>query len=100
MAKIQNNVLGACDYSLQELRHIRNKMTNLTGKQKEIAWSVGGIIAMITSKIINCSQEIMTRSLNAGSNDAKSDMRAIQAEFNAFIDRMIGENETNEQILN
>jgi urea transporter len=86
-----NQVLGSFEYSIMALRTLKTAMIGTKGENKALAWAIGGVIAMLTAKVIECSQEIISSSIKAGKSSAHEDLLAIKLEIDDFINKMLGD---------
>jgi hypothetical protein len=85
----KRTIMGACDYSIETLKALKRDMTQLGAKNGEFLWAIGGIVCAMTSNLLQICDQVFNQSASEGQGDAKEDIRAIQAKFNAFIDRMV-----------
>lgn len=88
------SVMGALESSIETLRIMKGKMSDTSSTHHQFQWAIGSIITMLISNLLRICNEVIGDSLEAAQNendaDASSDLRKIQAEFNEFIERMLG----------
>jgi hypothetical protein len=88
MSSQERTIMGACDYSLATLQGIKKTLGDISHPNKEINWAIGGVIITLTSYLLKlCGEQFMSEEREPSS--AKEDIKAIQAQFNEFIDRML-----------
>lgn len=85
----KHTIMGACDYSIATLEHIKRDLINLDNANSEIVWAIGGIICSLTSNLLQSCNNVFLEAVQSGEANAKDDLKEIQSRFNAFIERMI-----------
>lgn len=70
-------------------------MIDNTAPFHEAQWAVGSVITTLVSNLLRICNTVIGEAIEAAHNDfidmdATQDLRRIQAEFNEFIDRMLG----------
>lgn len=85
--------MGALDYSLESLKNIKSALVDLGNPNHDLNWAVGGIVASITSVLLEIMQRVFLESILSSEANAKDNLLQIQKEFNDFINRMIEQNE-------
>jgi len=88
------SIMGGLESSIETLRIMKAKMSDTSSSYHQFQWAIGSIITMLVSNLLRICNTVIGDSLAAARNDldadASSDLRRIQAEFNEFIDRMLG----------
>lgn len=89
------SVMGALEASIETLKIMRGKMIDNTAPFHEAQWAVGSVITTLVSNLLRICNTVIGEAIEAAHNDfidmdATQDLRRIQAEFNEFIDRMLG----------
>jgi hypothetical protein len=88
MSSQERTIMGACDYSLATLQGIKKTLGDISNPNKEINWAIGGVIITLTSHLLKlCGEQFMSEEREPAT--AKEDIKAIQTQFNEFIDRML-----------
>lgn len=87
--KQKNTVLGHCDWSIEQLKIIKNMLLGIKGEQNTIAESMGALMAVLVSHLIQISTVIFQDSGKGKTPNGDRDLQEIKAEFGNFIDRMI-----------
>ncbi len=85
----KRTIMGACEYSIATLEHVRKDLINLDNANAEIVWAVGGIICTLTSNLLQACNDVFIAAAQSGEANAREDIREIQSRFNAFVDRMV-----------
>lgn len=88
------SVMGALESSIETLRIMKGKMSDSTHPHHAMQWAIGSVITTLVSNLLRICNGVIGDSLQASQispdADATQDLRRIQAEFNEFIDRMLG----------
>jgi len=86
--------MGALESSLETLRIMKANMLDNSNPKHAAKWAIGSIITTLVSHLLQICGEVIGDSIEATQNDieadARSDLLKIQAEFNGFIERMLG----------
>lgn len=85
----KHTIMGSCDYSIETLKNLKRDMSKIGAKNSEILWAIGGMICAMTSKLLQICDHVFSQSAQDGQANAKDDLKAIQSQFNDFIDRII-----------
>lgn len=88
MSNQKRTIMGACDYSIATLQGIKKTLADVGNPKKEINWAIGGVIITLSSYLLKLCSDRFT-SLDSEEANAKEDIKAIQTQFNEFIDRML-----------
>jgi hypothetical protein len=73
---------------------MKGKMSDTSSLHHGMQWAIGSVITTLVSNLLRICNTVIGDSLEASQispdADATSDLRRIQAEFNEFIDKMLG----------
>lgn len=88
------SIMGALESSIETLRIMKSQMSDSTHPNHQVQWAIGSVITTLTSNLLRICNTVIGDSMAASQNDidadATQDLRRIQAEFNEFIERMLG----------
>jgi len=83
--------MGGIDYTLATMHQLKKDLMRVDDPNIDVNWARGGIIVTLISRLIMIADDVMKDTLKSGEGDAIKDLTAIQAEFNDFMDRMLGD---------
>lgn len=91
MSNQARTIMGAAEYCLHSIQNLKRGMQDHGGKNQKISMAVGGLIVTMVSNLLQISQEVIEQAAQNPQPNAKDDIKEIQAKFNDFLSRMIGE---------
>jgi len=88
--------MGALEGAMETLRIMKLNMVDTGAPNHVVKWAIGSTITTLVSNLLRICDEVIGDSIEASRNevevDANTDLRKIKAEFNDFIDKMLGNN--------
>ena len=89
MSNQRLTIMGACEYSIATLQQLKKDLQNIDAVNPELNWAIGGIVATLSSQLLQiCNQVFQESTLNHSPN-AKYDLNEIKERFSDFIQQMI-----------
>jgi hypothetical protein len=85
----KRTIMGSCDYSIETLKNLKRDLGKIGSPNQEVLWALGGIVCALTSNLLHICDKVFHESLKENGTNAQRDLRAVQLEFNAFIERML-----------
>lgn len=88
-----NTILGATEYCLQSIQNLKRGMLDLGGKNQKVSMAIGGVIITMLANFLKISFDVIEEGVKNPDPSAINDVKEIQAKFNDFLTKMIGEEE-------
>lgn len=89
MSSQRRTIIGACEYSIATLHNLKKDLQNIDAVNPELNWAIGGIVATLTSKLLQICDQVFQESVADGCPDAKQDLTEIKDQFSNFIETRI-----------
>lgn len=89
MSSQKHTIIGACDYTIATMQNLKRDLQDVSAINPELNWAIGGIVATLTSNLLQICNQVFQESAAEGKPNAKQDMREIRDQFSQFIDRMV-----------
>jgi hypothetical protein len=89
MSSQKRTIIGACEYSIASLQNLKKDLQNIDAVNPELNWAIGGIVATLSSNLLQICDQVFQESIADGKPDAKQDLTEIKERFDQFIDRMV-----------
>lgn len=89
MSSQRRTIMGACEYSIASLQNLKKGLIDTSAKNIELNWAVGGIVATLTSNLIQLCDEVFNEALQTGEANAQQDITEILLRFTKFVERML-----------
>jgi hypothetical protein len=89
MSSQKRTIIGACEYSIASLQNLKKDLQNIDAVNPELNWAIGGIVATLSSNLLQICDQVFQESIADGKPDAKQDLTEIKERFGQFIDRMV-----------
>lgn len=88
----KRTIMGACDYSIATMQHLKKDLSDVGSKHQELNWAIGGIIITLVSQLIRTCDIVFNEAAQSNEKNAKQDISEIQHRFNEFVSQMIENN--------
>lgn len=85
----KRTIIGACDYSISTMQNLKRDLQDIGANNAELNWAVGGIVATLTSNLLQVCNEVFQQAAMSGEPNAKQDLTEIRRKFSEFIERMV-----------
>lgn len=89
MSQQKRTIIGACEYSIAAMQNLKRDLQDVGANNADLNWAIGGIVATLTSNLLQICDQVFQESVADGKPDAKQDLTEINTRFTAFIDRMV-----------
>jgi len=89
MSSQKRTIIGACEYSIATLQNLKKDLQDVGTNNPELNWAIGGIVATLSSNLLQICDQVFQESVADGKPDAKQDLTEIKERFSDFIDRMV-----------
>ncbi len=89
MSQQKRTIIGACEYSIAAMQNLKKDLQQVDAVNPELNWAIGGIVATLTSNLLQICDQVFQESVAQGDPNAKQDLTEINARFTAFIERMV-----------
>ncbi len=89
MSSQRRTIMGACEYSIAAMQNLKKDLQDVGASNSELNWAIGGIVATLSSNLLQICDQVFQESIADGKPDAKQDMIEIKNRFSDFIDRMV-----------
>lgn len=89
MSNQRRTIIGACDYTIAAIQNLKRDLQNIDATNPELNWAIGGIVATLTSNLLQICNQVFQESAAEGQPNAKQDMTEIKDRFSQFIERMV-----------
>ena len=85
----KRTIMGACEYSIATMQNLKKDLMDVGALNGELNWAIGGIVATLTSNLLQICDQVFQESVADGNPNAKQDLTEIKSRFGDFIDRMV-----------
>lgn len=89
MSNQRRTIIGACEYAIATMQNLKKDLQNVDAINPELNWAIGGIVATLSSNLLQICNQVFQDAVLAGEPNAKQDLTEIKARFGEFIDRMV-----------
>lgn len=89
MTSQRRTIIGAIEYSIATLQNLKKDLQDISASNPELNWAIGGIVATLTSNLLQTCDQVFQESAMSGNPNAKQDMTEIKHRFVEFIERMV-----------
>lgn len=89
MTSQKRTIIGACEYSIATLQNLKKDLQDISANNPELNWAIGGIVATLSSNLLQICNQVFQESVADGQPNAKQDLTEIKTRFADFIDRMV-----------
>ena len=89
MTSQKRTIIGACEYSIATLQNLKKDLQDISANNPELNWAIGGIVATLSSNLLQICDQVFQESVADGNPNAKQDLTEIKTRFADFIDRMV-----------
>ncbi len=89
MSSQKRTIIGAVEYTIATMQNLKRDLQDIGAVNKEVNWAIGGIVATLTSTLLQTCNQVFQESAAGGKPCAKQDLTEIKEQFGAFIDRMV-----------
>ena len=89
MSNQKRTIIGACEYSIATLKNLKKDLQNIDAVNPALNWAIGGIVATLSSNLLQICDQVFQESVIGGSPNAKQDLTEIKNRFSGFIDCMV-----------
>lgn len=89
MSKQKRTIIGAIEYSLATMQNLKRDLQDIGAHNSELNWAIGGIVATLSSNLLQICNQVFQESCADGNPNAKQDLTEIKNRFGEFIDRMV-----------
>ncbi len=89
MSTQKRTIMGACEYSIATMQNLKKDLQDIGTKNQELNWAIGGIVATLSSNLLQICDQVFQESVADGNPNAKQDLTEIKERFTGFIDRMV-----------
>lgn len=89
MSSQKRTIIGACDYTIATMQNLKKDLQNIDAVHRELNWAIGGIVATLSSNLLQICNDVFQESTIDGAPDAKQDLTEINTRFSDFIAKMV-----------
>lgn len=89
MKNQKRTIIGACDYTIATMKNLKEDLCDISAENPELNWGIGGVVATLTSNLIQICDQVFQESVINRPPSAHQDMIKIKEQFGQFIDRMV-----------
>lgn len=89
MSSQKRTIIGACEYSIATMQNLKQDLQDISAVNPQVNWAIGGIVATLTSNLLQICDQVFQESIASGHPEAKQDLTEINERFTAFIYRMV-----------
>lgn len=89
MSNQKRTIIGAIEYSLATMQNLKRDLQDISAINAELNWAIGGIVATLSSNLLQICNQVFQESAADGNPNAKQDLTEIKNRFGEFIDRMV-----------
>ena len=89
MSNQKRTIIGACEYSIATMQNLKKDLQDIGAANSELNWAIGGIVATLSSNLLQICDHVFQQSVAEGNPNAKQDLIEIKERFDDFIDRMV-----------
>lgn len=89
MSNQKHTIIGAVEYTIATMQNLKRDLQDISAANPDLNWAIGGIVATLTSNLLQICNQVFQESCADGNPNAKQDLTEIKAQFSDFIDRMV-----------
>lgn len=89
MSNQKRTIMGACEYSIATMQNLKKDLQDVGAANQEVNWAIGGIVATLSSNLLQICDQVFQASVAGGNPNAKQDLTEIKTRLCDFIDRMV-----------
>ncbi len=89
MSSQKRTIIGACEYSIATMQNLKKDLQDAGAANAELNWAIGGIVATLTSNLLQICNQVFQDAAAGGNPNAKQDLTEIQQQFSVFIEKMV-----------
>lgn len=89
MSNQKRTIIGAIEYTLATMQNLKKDLQDIGAVNAELNWAIGGIVATLSSNLLQICNQVFQESAADGQPNAKQDLTEIKNRFGEFIDRMV-----------
>jgi hypothetical protein len=89
MSSQKRTIIGACEYAIATMQNLKKDLQDVGAAHAEVNWAIGGIVATLSSNLLQICDQVFQESVAGGNPNAKQDLIEIKERFSGFIDRMV-----------
>ncbi len=89
MSSQKRTIIGAIEYSLATMQNLKKDLQDIGAVNPELNWAIGGLVATLTSTLLQICNQVFQESVAEGNPSAKQDVNEIKERFSAFVDGMV-----------
>lgn len=89
MTSQKRTIMGACEYSIATMQNLKKDLQEVGAANSDVNWAIGGIVATLSSNLLQICDQVFQESVAGGNPNAKQDLLEIKDRFSGFIDRMV-----------
>ncbi len=89
MTNQKRTIIGACEYSIATMQNLKKDLQDIGAANSELNWAIGGIVATLSSNLLQICNNVFQASIANGDPNAKQDLTEIKEQFSEFVDRMV-----------
>lgn len=89
MTNQRGTIIGAIEYTLATMQNLKKDLQNFDAINPELNWAIGGLVATLTSNLLQVCDQVFQESAAGGNANAKQDLTEVKERFSAFIDKMV-----------
>lgn len=89
MSNQKRTIIGACEYSIATMQNLKKDLQDIGAANSELNWAIGGIVATLSSNLLQICNQVFQESVADGNPNAKQDLTEINTRFSDFIIRMV-----------
>ena len=89
MINQKRTIIGACEYAIATMQNLKKDLQDIGGANQEVNWAIGGIVATLSSNLLQICNQVFQESVADGNPNAQQDLTEIKERFSGFIDRMV-----------
>ena len=89
MSNQKRTIIGAVEYTIATMQNLKKDLQDISAVNPVLNWAVGGIVATLSSKLLQICNDVFQESAAQGEPNAKQDLTEIKERFNQFVDQMV-----------
>lgn len=89
MSSQRRTIIGACEYSIATMQNLKKDLQDVGAANSELNWAIGGIVATLSSNLLQICNQVFQESVAEGKPDAKQDLTEIKERFSEFVNQMV-----------
>ncbi len=89
MSSQKRTIIWACEYAIATMQNLKKDLQDIGAANQEVNWAIGGIVATLSSNLLQICDQVFQESVADGNPNAQQDLTEIKERFSGFIDRMV-----------